>query len=223
MVALIDALHLRARHWVPFQRLAVVSRILLGLAFLPTGMVKLLGHRFTVLPTDNPVGYFFEAMYQSGFYWNFIGLGQVSAAILLLIPATATLGAIAFFPVILNITVVTWSVGFTGTKYITAFMLLAAIFLLCWDWDRFRSILVVPEDRPIVPSTPLVPLERFGYVLGTAAGMGVLLALRSLAPRAWVLPMLGVGAVAACIVLLGWVQLARRPSDASPASVQSSR
>ena len=114
MLDYFDALHARARGWPPFQRLAIISRILLAGAFIPTGLTKLLGNRFTLLPVDNPVGYFFEAMYQSGLYWNFIGLGQFAAAVLLLIPATQTLGAVMFFPVILNITVVTWSVGFAG-------------------------------------------------------------------------------------------------------------
>ncbi len=208
MLAQLDALHARARRWPPFQRLAIISRILLALAFIPTGMVKLLGHRFTQLPVSNPVGYFFEAMYQSGFYWNFLGLGQVVAGILLLIPATSTLGAVAFFPIILNITVVTWSVGFKGTIYITALMLLAATFLLCWDWDRLRGIIVAPTDRPPVPVVPMPPLERAGYVVGGAAAMLVLLALRSLVPTRWVLPLVGVGGVAMVMVLVGWVQLA---------------
>ena len=53
-------------------------------------------------------------MYRSGFYWNFLGFSQVLAGILILIPATATLGAVAFFPIILNVTVITISVGFKG-------------------------------------------------------------------------------------------------------------
>ena len=98
MIATLDALHLRARAWTPLHRLAIISRVLLALAFIPTGMVKLLGQRFTLLPTTDPVGAFFEAMYQTGFYWNFLGLGQVAAGMLLLIPATTTLGAVCFFP-----------------------------------------------------------------------------------------------------------------------------
>lgn len=210
MIVTLDALHLRARAWVPFQRLAIISRILLAIAFIPTGMVKLLGQRFTLMSPDTPVGYFFEAMYQSGFYWNFLGLGQVAAATLLLIPATAALGAVAFFPIILNITVVTWSVGFQGTIYITALMLLAAIFLLCWEWDRLRGIFVTPASRAAERSTPLVPLERLGYGVGLAAGLGVAMITRSVLPRTWTLPLLGVGLLGGVLVLAGWVQLGRK-------------
>lgn len=209
MLAQLDALHRRARQWPPFQRLAIISRILLALAFIPTGMVKVLGQRFTQIDVSNPVGYFFEAMYQSGFYWNFLGLGQVVAGLLLLIPATTTLGAVAFFPIILNITVVTWSIGFKGTTYLTALMLLAAIFLLCWDWDRLRSIVFAPADRPAATMMPMPPLERSGYLLGGVAGMVVFLALRSLVPTSWVAPALLAGSVAVGMVLIGWVQLAR--------------
>jgi uncharacterized membrane protein YphA (DoxX/SURF4 family) len=207
---MLDALHLRARAWVPFQRLAILSRILLALAFIPTGMVKVLGQRFTVMGTDTTVGYFFEAMYQSGFYWNFIGLGQVVAGILLLIPATATLGAVAFFPIVLNITVVTWSVGFVGTTYITTLMLLASVFLLCWDWDRLRNILVAPAPRTLPTPAPLAPLERAGYLIGTTAGMAVMLMTRSLFPGEWLAVFIGVGAVAGLMVAVGWVQVMKR-------------
>lgn len=206
----LDALHARARRWPAFQRLAIISRILLALAFLPTGMVKLLGQRFTLMDTSTPVGYFFEAMFQSGFYWNFLGLGQVTAAILLLIPATATLGAVIFFPIVLNITVITWSVGFKGTIYITALMLLASFFLLCWDWDRWRSIVFAPRDRSPMPVVPLPAMERTGYVLGTAAGFVIFMVLRGLLPAGWVQAALGVGAVAVVMVCVAWVQLSRR-------------
>jgi uncharacterized membrane protein YphA (DoxX/SURF4 family) len=98
------------------RRFTLANRLLLSMAFLPTGLVKLTGQRFTVLSVDTPVGFFFEAMYQTGPYWIFIGLVQVVAAVLLLIPATATLGAVVFFPVGLSVLLVTWGVGF-GTTY----------------------------------------------------------------------------------------------------------
>src|ERR1044072_7531747 len=90
-----------------------MTRILLALAFTPSGLTKALGHRFTQLGLDNPVGFFFEALYQSGFYWNFIGIAQLTAALLLLIPRTTTLGAVIYFPIILNIFLITVSMHFT--------------------------------------------------------------------------------------------------------------
>ncbi|WP_128124742.1 hypothetical protein [Chryseobacterium carnipullorum] len=53
------------------QWVMIHLRYLVGFAFFPSGLTKLIGNRFTVLSTDTPIGYFFEAMYQTGFYWNF--------------------------------------------------------------------------------------------------------------------------------------------------------
>jgi len=210
MEAFFDRLHASARQLGPLYRLAIISRLLLALGFLPTGLVKLLGHRFTSISTDHSVGAFFEAMYQTGYYWNFLGAGQVTAAILLLLPRTSTLGAVLFFPIILNITVLTWSIQFKGTIYITALMLLANTFLLCWDYDRLRAILFESTARHARPSTAkLPPIERLGYALGAIGGMVGLLGTRGFVPMNVALSMLGVCAVATLLVLAGWVQAIR--------------
>lgn len=84
-------------------RFTLGIRALLAMGFIPTGMVKLLGYRFTSLITESAVGAFFEALYQSGMYWNFIGFTQVMAGILILVPASSALGALLFLGIILNI------------------------------------------------------------------------------------------------------------------------
>lgn len=136
-----DALH----RWVRQQRWLVaftwLTRILLALAFLPSGITKILGNRFTVLSVDTSIGFFFEGMYQSGAYWQFIGIAQLFAAVLLLIPFTSALGALVYFPIILNIFIITVSLQFTGTPYITGLMLLGSVYLLCWEYDRWKPLL----------------------------------------------------------------------------------
>ncbi|MGI9625596.1 MAG: DoxX family protein, partial [Longimicrobiales bacterium] len=77
----------RAQPWL--GRFTLMNRLLLAMAFIPTGLVKATGQRFTTLPVENPVGFFFEAMYQTGPYWFFIGAMQILAGVLLLVPATA--------------------------------------------------------------------------------------------------------------------------------------
>jgi hypothetical protein len=69
-------------------------------------------------------------MYRTGFYWRFLGLRQLATALLLLIPRTATLGALVYFPLILNIFVITVPLHFQGTPFITGLMLLANLYLL---------------------------------------------------------------------------------------------
>ncbi len=208
-----DQLHAQARRLEPLYRLAIISRILLALAFFPTGMVKLLGHRFTSIAVDNPIGAFFEAMYQSGFYWNFIGLGQVSAAVLLLIPATSTLGAVLFFPIILNVAMITWSLHFPGTTYITALMLMANTFLLCWDYHRWRGILFASAaQEPARAPTSMPPIERLGYAIGTSAALVAVMATRGFVSMRVAQVMVLVGLGAAVLVLIGWVQVIRKPA-----------
>ena len=49
------------------------------------------------------VGHMFETLYQSGLYWKFIGISQLIAAFLLMTQRFSKLGALSFFPIILNI------------------------------------------------------------------------------------------------------------------------
>ncbi len=141
MAAHLDQLHRRARdnYWLGW--FTVMTRVLLAIGFMPSGLTKLLGNRFTLLDLDNPIGFFFEAIYQTGIYWQFIGFAQLAAAILILIPRTATLGAVLYFPIILNIFLITVSLNFTGTPFITGPMLLASIYLLCWDYDVLKNLM----------------------------------------------------------------------------------
>jgi uncharacterized membrane protein YphA (DoxX/SURF4 family) len=136
----LDRAHARVRRERLLSIFTVFTRILLALAFTPSGITKVVGNRFTILGLDNPVGFFFEAMYRTGFYWRFLGLCQLGAALLLLIPRTATIGALVYFPLILNIFVITVSLDFRGTPFITGLMLLANIYLLCWDYDKLKHL-----------------------------------------------------------------------------------
>ena len=146
-------------------RFTLFTRILLAAAFIPTGMVKLMGERFTLLGTDNPIGAFFEAMYQTGLYWRFLGLSQVVAGILLLIPRLAHLGAAVFLPILVNIFVVTVSLHFRGTDILTGLMLLAVIYLCVWDYHRFRPMLTLTPLAGSVPVHRLDKWETGGFVV----------------------------------------------------------
>lgn len=146
-------------------RFAILVRILLAAAFLPTGMVKLLGEHFTLIGPEHPVGAFFEAMYQTGLFWRFIGLSQVLAAILLLIPGLAHLGAAIFLPIVLNIFVVTISLHFGATAYITGAMVLAVTYLCIWDYDRFRPALTTAPFTAALPRQELDRWETIGFAV----------------------------------------------------------
>jgi hypothetical protein len=213
----LEALHLRLVANPYAGRLHLATRILLALAFIPTGLVKLYGRPFSALPVENPIGAFFSAMHQTGAWWQFLGFGQVVAGVLLFLPGTSLLGAILFLPILVNVVVLTWALDFTGTVFITSSMLLANLFLLSWDADRLapalRSIL---RPRPSVPGMPR--LERAGWLLGALGGAILLMWTRGF----WIPPALFGGfdgwiagfplllaAGGAVLVIASWIRSAR--------------
>lgn len=168
---ILDLIHAKAKQSKILQYFAVFNRLILAVSFFPSGMTKLLGMRFTQISTEHPVGYFFEAFYQTGGWYRFVGFCQVLAAVLLLIPRTATLGATIFFPIVLNIMLITVFVGFTGTWIITLLMFLANLYLICWDYDKFKPILpfaFAGEEKPFILRKYL-PFILLGAVGGVGA------------------------------------------------------
>lgn len=137
----IDRLHRKTVHSKALQLFTAFTRVLLALAFIPPSIPKILHKPFTILPTSNPVGHYFDALYKTGFYYDFIGWCQITAAILLIIPRTSHLGALLFLPIVINITVLTNSIGFRGTWLITILMSCACLYLVCWDYPRWKSLL----------------------------------------------------------------------------------
>ena len=181
IIPALDRLHARVMSLPGLPLFTAATRALLAIGFLPSGYKKIIHERFTVLPLEHPVGFFFEALYRAGFWYDFIGWGQVIAAVLLLHPATALLGAVLYLPIITNIMVITVTMGFQGTGVVTTLMWLGAVYLVAQDWPRVRSIVTtqpVPDDvrsrldaaRPRLPSPMLV-------VGGVAAGSALLYAV----------------------------------------------
>ncbi|SMO71461.1 hypothetical protein [Gracilimonas mengyeensis] len=173
-------------------RLTLGTRALLAIGFIPTGMVKLLGYRFTTMSPETDIGAFFEVLYQSGIYWHFIGLSQVVAGVMVLIPALAALGGAMFFGIMVNIFFITISYDFAFTPVITFMMLMATIWLILWDYHRFRAIIFESEsiftrkrnDSSSPVSLPQPSLsnsfERAVYLTGTVSGLLLFGMLRGL-------------------------------------------
>jgi glucan phosphoethanolaminetransferase (alkaline phosphatase superfamily) len=137
----LDNLHAKVTGNKFLQIFTAMTRILLFIGFTPPSIVKILNKPFTVLPDSNPVGHYFNALYQTGFYYQFLGWAQLTAAVLLLFPRTAHIGALMFLPIIVNIAVLTTSVGFKGTWILTIMMSAAATYLVAWDYDRLKPVL----------------------------------------------------------------------------------
>ncbi len=128
------------------QVFIIYTRYLIGASFEFASVVKIKGERFMTdmsMINGSPVhsvGHMFETLYQSGLYWKFIGVSQLIAAFLLMTQRFSKLGALSFFPIILNIFFITTSYDFAGTIYITSLMLLANVTLLIWDWEELKTL-----------------------------------------------------------------------------------
>jgi hypothetical protein len=126
----------------------IYTRYLIGGAFVFASLIKIKGQRFTsesgAAEPINSAFHFFETMYQSGIYWQFIGLGQLVAGVLLMTQRYSKLGALINLPIIVNIFVITISYNFGNTSTITGLMLLANLLLIYWDWNELRILVNLP-------------------------------------------------------------------------------
>ena len=165
----------KSNRW--FRYFTVFCRVALALGFIPSAIVKISGERFTALPSNHPLGHYFDALFQTGYYYTFIGIGQLLTALLLLIPRTALIGALMYFPTILNICILAYATRFEGTR-ITTLMLLANIYLLCWDYERLKYILPFKRSDLGIPKQKVLsnkfPFKFFAGVIVTAAAVVVI-------------------------------------------------
>ncbi len=158
------------------QLFIIYTRYLIGGAFVFACIIKIKGKRFTTYShEDDPIGstmHFFEVLYQTGLYWQFIGWAQLLAGFFLMTQRFAKLGAVLNLPIILNIFVITISMEFGGTPLITGLMLMANLLLIVWHWGELRSLVNLPylaaapdleENKPIWAITGLL---LFGFTAG---------------------------------------------------------
>ncbi|WP_420458972.1 DoxX family protein [Neolewinella sp.] len=171
----LDRLHHQVRRNLWLRYFTYGVRVLLAVGFIPAGIVKLTGERFASgLSVVHPMGSYLVALQATGFYYTFIGVVQVLAGVLLLIPRTALLGAVLYFPIIFNICVLSLAVRFEGSLLTAPLMVLANVYLLCWHWDRIRFLLPLREEQLRYTFVPPGTYDRrfplkFVALAGTAA------------------------------------------------------
>jgi hypothetical protein len=138
----LDRLYSQAKRNSWLWLFSIFCRLSLALGFIPAAIVKLIDERFASgLHANHPMGHYLEALHQTGYYYTFIGVVQLLAAIFLLIPRTVTLGAFLYFPVILNITILTYATRFDGSLFTAPLMTLANLYLLGWNYEKWKYIL----------------------------------------------------------------------------------
>jgi hypothetical protein len=146
-ITLLERFHadLKGNRWMYY--FTIFNRVVLAAGFLPAGYVKIIGERFTDLHNNQPMGHYLEALHQTGYYYTLIGIFQMMAAIFLLIPRTALLGALIYFPIILNICLLSFALRFEGSLLTAPLMVISNIYLLCWDYEKLKLILPFKETR----------------------------------------------------------------------------
>ena len=184
-----SATALRHRRWA---NLCVVNlRILIGFAFLPAGLKKVLGQPFTDPNNAGAFHEFLDAFLATGFFYQFVGVVQLTIAVLLMTQSLATLGAMMAVPVTAAIAVFCWSTAGIPTSVVVTLMFLGAVGLCLWDYRKWLGVFAWEpadtrqsnEDRIESDPAPLpieVPLWRAGgasillvYLLLTALAGGV--------------------------------------------------
>ena len=140
------------------QMLTIFVRYVLGAAFVYASIFKIRGIRFTPRSGENtPIDslpHLLESMYRSGFYWYFAGWGQLIAGCLLMSHVFSTLGAVAYFPIMLNIFILTLSFQSPMVLLVTSLMLLANVYLLLWDWNRLKFVVLNEPGHYVAQSAP---------------------------------------------------------------------
>ncbi|MEO9884212.1 MAG: hypothetical protein ABJR05_08040 [Balneola sp.] len=125
------------------------TRISMSLTFVTSGIRKLPGVKFTLLGPDNPVGAYFIAMHNTGFYWNFIGYLQIVLGLMILINRLKVITPLVMMPVTINIFLISVSLGMRGTPVITTAMVLANIFLMFWCYENYLPLLQKNKELKI--------------------------------------------------------------------------
>ncbi|KYG85048.1 hypothetical protein AWW67_17570 [Roseivirga seohaensis] len=167
-------LEVKGNRW--YWLFSIFCRVSLAYAFIFAGIVKIVGERFASgLSVLHPMGAYLNALHHTGFYYTFIGIAQVIAAILLLIPRTVALGALLYFPIILNIWILSFAVRFEGSFVTSPLMVLANLFLIVWCYDRLKYLLPIKTysnitlfQKPKKYSTKF-PFAFFSSVIITVA------------------------------------------------------
>lgn len=146
----------RRERWA---HLAVINlRIVVGFAFVPAGLKKILGEPFTDPSNTGPFHEFLHALYATGPLYLFVGVAQLLAAILLMTQRFATVGALLATPIVATILVFAWSTEVYPTASVVTLIALALLLLLVWDAHKWRAIFG-RDDRALSIDEPAPPVE----------------------------------------------------------------
>jgi hypothetical protein len=136
MIAWLSRLH--GKRWA---NLCVINlRILIGFAFLPAALKKVLDQPFTDPENTGRFHDFLHAFRDTGWFYLFVGVCQLVAALLLFSQRFALLGALVALPILTAITAFCWSTQVYPTATVATLMWLGTVGLIVWDVERWRGL-----------------------------------------------------------------------------------
>jgi hypothetical protein len=91
------------------------------------------------------VGAYFQAMYETGIYWNSIGVIQIVLGLLIFSNRTVVLSSFLMMPVTINIFLISVALQMRGTPLISFMLVMANLFLLLWHFENYLPILSKPK------------------------------------------------------------------------------
>jgi uncharacterized membrane protein YphA (DoxX/SURF4 family) len=122
-------------------------RLFLAITFLCYGLLKVLGGQFLYggflldsRSVDGPTMVWAFYGY-SPVYGRLIGVAEMAAGALLLVPRTRTLGALLVLPIAANITVLDFCFAFPAVKYFALTLTLLDLVLLAAERDKLKLLL----------------------------------------------------------------------------------
>lgn len=155
-------------------QLAVANlRILIGFAFLPAGLKKVLGEPFTDPDKLGVFHQFLHAFHDAGPLYLVVGLVQLLGAFLLLTQRYATAGAVLLLPVLVAINALCWSSSGIPTIVTVSLMLLGVLALLVWDFERWVALFASTRRPLCISLQPVSP--QIGWHRWERCGLAIFL------------------------------------------------
>lgn len=165
-------LWLRARRTRWVNVFVVNLRFLIGFAFVPAALKKVLDQPFTDPSNHGRFHDFLHGFYATGWFYQFVGVMQLVAAVLLFTQRFATAGALVALPILTAITAFCWSTQVYPTATIATLMWLGTIGLLIWDIHKWRGVFASDRERHELRIEPLTaPID---LTLWTRCGLAIL-------------------------------------------------
>ena len=134
-------------------------RLVAGTLFIPSGLLKIQGYRFSMYCPQMYSGSFFYELYQTGMYWRFLGFCQLITALLLFSQRCTAFSTLLFFSICVNIFVYVAGAGLSDKTIIMIPVLVIALALIIWDWSRIRILFSADSSVQIISLKKQAPVK----------------------------------------------------------------